>query len=203
MNNLAMASLVPMVVEKTSMGERSYDIFSRLLKDRIVFMTGEVNEVSANLVKAQLLFLESEDPDADIHLYIDSPGGEVDTGMGIFDVMNYISCDVSTICIGKAMSMGSMILMNGAPGKRYIMPNGKVMVHQPSGGSKGKASDMEILYKEIQRTKESLEAIASKCCNQPLDVIHKAMDRDTFMTAQEAMDFGVVDHIITSREEAE
>ncbi|MBE6458848.1 MAG: ATP-dependent Clp endopeptidase proteolytic subunit ClpP [Alphaproteobacteria bacterium] len=193
--------LVPMVIEQTSKGERSFDIYSRLLKERIIFLTGEVNDDISSLVCAQLLFLESEDPKKDIFLYINSPGGSVTAGMAMFDTMNYISCDVNTICIGQACSMGSLLLTAGAKGKRFALPNSQIMIHQPSGGFQGQATDMEIRTKLILDMKKRLNKIYSERTGQKLSVIEKAMERDNFMTPEEAKKFGLIDHIITNREE--
>lgn len=191
-------SLVPMVVEQTSRGERSYDIFSRLLKERIIMLSGEVNDDSANLIEAQLLFLESEDPDKDIYLYINSPGGSITAGMAIYDTMQYIKCDVSTICIGMAASMGSFLLMSGAKGKRYATPNAEVMIHQPLGGFQGQATDFEIHAKRIIKMKEKLNKIYSENTGKPLEVINADVERDNFMSADEAKEYGLIDEIITS-----
>ncbi len=189
-------SLVPMVVEQTSRGERSYDIFSRLLKDRIIMLSGEINDDTANLVVAQLIFLESEDPDKDIYLYINSPGGSITAGMAIYDTMEYIKCDVSTICIGMAASMASFLLMCGAKGKRYALPNSEVMIHQPLGGYQGQATDFEIHAKRIIKMKEKLNKIYSDNTGQPIDVINADVERDNFMSAQEAKEYGLVDEVI-------
>ena len=181
-------SLVPYVIEQTSRGERSYDIYSRLLKERIIFLGEEVNEVTASLVVAQLLFLEAEDPEKDIQLYINSPGGSVTAGFAIYDPMQYIKCDVSTICIGMAASMGAFLLSGGAKGKRMALPNAEIMIHQPLGGAQGQATEIEIAAKHILKTKEKLNKILAENCNQPLDVIAKDTDRDNWMTAEEAKD---------------
>jgi len=194
-------SLVPMVVEQTSRGERSYDIFSRLLKERIIFLTGEVNDEVSALVCAQLLFLEAEDPKKDIFFYINSPGGVVTSGMAMYDTMQYISCDVNTLCIGQACSMGSLLLAGGAKGKRFALPNARIMIHQPSGGFRGQATDIEIHAKEILDMKKRLNQIYAYHTGKKIDVIEKAMERDNFMTPQEAKKFGLIDHIVTSREE--
>lgn len=191
-------SLVPYVVEQTSRGERSYDIYSRLLKDRIIFLGEEVNETTAGLVVAQLLFLESEDPGKDIHLYINSPGGVVTAGLAIYDTMNYIKCDVSTICLGMAASMGAFLLAGGAKGKRYALPNSEVMIHQPSGGAKGQATEIQIVAEKILQTKKKLNEILAANTGQPYEVIERDTDRDNYMTAQEAMDYGLIDHVIVS-----
>jgi len=195
-----MNGLVPMVVEQTSRGERSFDIFSRLLKERIVFLTGEVNDESAALICAQLLFLESENPDKDISFYINSPGGVVSSGLAIFDTMNYIKCDVQTLCIGQAASMGSFLLMAGAKGKRFALPNARIMIHQPSGGFKGQAADIEIQAKEILALRAKLNQMYAERTGQPLDVIEKAMDRDNYMTPEEALKFGLIDKVVISRD---
>ncbi|MCI5949058.1 MAG: ATP-dependent Clp endopeptidase proteolytic subunit ClpP [Oscillospiraceae bacterium] len=192
-------SLVPVVVEQTSRGERSYDIFSRLLKDRIIFLSDEVNDVTASLVVAQLLFLESEDPERDINLYINSPGGVITSGMAIYDTMNYIKCDVSTICIGMAASMGAFLLSCGAKGKRFALPNSEIMIHQPLGGTQGQATDIKIHADRIIKTRQTLNEILSKNTGQPLDVIERDTERDNFMSAEEAMKYGLIDKVITSR----
>ncbi|MBE6907432.1 ATP-dependent Clp endopeptidase proteolytic subunit ClpP [Marasmitruncus massiliensis] len=190
-------SLVPMVVEQTNRGERSYDIFSRLLNDRIVMLCEEVNDTSASLVVAQLLYLEGQDPDKDIHLYINSPGGSVTAGMAIYDTMNYIKCDVSTICVGLAASMGAFLLSSGAKGKRFALPNAEIMIHQPSGGARGQASDIKIHADWILKTREKLNRILSEQTGQPLENIERDTERDNFMSAQEACNYGLVDKIIT------
>ena len=189
-------SLVPYVIEQTSRGERSYDIYSRLLKDRIIFLGEEVNDVSANLIVAQLLFLESEDPNKDINLYINSPGGSVSAGWAIYDTMHYIKCDVSTICIGMAASMGAFLLAGGAKGKRFALPNAEIMIHQPLGGAQGQATEIEIAAKHILRTREKLNSILAERTGQPLEVIQKDTDRDNYMTAEEAMAYGLIDQVI-------
>ncbi len=189
-------ALVPYVIEQTSRGERSYDIYSRLLKERIIFLGEEVNETTASLVVAQLLFLESEDPGKDINLYINSPGGSVTAGMAIFDTMNYIKCDVSTICIGMAASMGAFLLAGGTKGKRFALPNSEIMIHQPLGGAKGQATEIEIAAKHILRTREKLNNILAERTGQPLDVIQKDTERDNYMTADEAMAYGLIDQIM-------
>jgi len=191
-------SLVPMVVEQTSRGERSYDIFSRLLKERIIMLSGEVNDDTANLIVAQLLFLESEDPDKDIYLYINSPGGSITSGMAIYDTMEYIKCDVSTICIGMAASMGAFLLTCGAKGKRYALPNSEIMIHQPLGGFQGQATDFEIHAKRILKIKESLNKILSENTGKPLETIKADVERDNFMSADEAKDYGLVDDVIST-----
>lgn len=188
-----------MVIEQTSRGERSYDIFSRLLNDRIVMLNEEVNDVSAGLVVAQLLYLEGQDPDKDIHLYINSPGGVITAGMAIYDVMNYIKCDVATYCMGLAASMGSFLLSSGAKGKRYALPNAEVMIHQPSGGSQGQATDMKIRTEWILRTREKLNKILAENTGKSPEVIEADCERDNFMTAQEALAYGLIDKVIDKR----
>ena len=192
-------SLVPYVVEQTSRGERSYDIFSRLLNDRIVMLTEEVNDTSASLVVAQLLYLEGQDPTKDISLYINSPGGSVTAGMSIYDTMQYIKCDVSTICMGMAASMGAFLLAAGAKGKRMALPNSDIMIHQPSGGAQGQATDILIHANHIARTKKKLNEILAERTGQPLEVIERDTERDNFMAAQEAADYGLVDKVIYKR----
>ncbi len=192
-------SLVPMVVEQTSRGERSYDIFSRLLNDRIIMLCDEVNDATASLVVAQLLYLEGQDPDKDIHLYINSPGGSVTAGMAIYDTINYIKPDVSTICIGMAASMGAFLLAAGAKGKRFALPNSEIMIHQPLGGAKGQATDIMIHAEHIIRIKSRLNQILSERTGKPLDVIVKDTERDNFMTAQQACDYGLIDKVIEHR----
>lgn len=192
-------NLVPMVVEQTSRGERSYDIFSRLLNDRIVFLADQVNDVTANLVVAQLLFLESVDPDKDISLYINSPGGSITAGMAIYDTMQYIKCDVSTICIGMAASMGAFLLSSGAKGKRMALPNSEIMIHQPLGGFQGQATDIKIHADRIIKIKKDLNRILSENTGKPLEVIERDTERDNFMTAQQAADYGIIDKVITKR----
>ena len=199
MENFLSNALVPTVVENTSKGERAYDIYSRLLKDRIIFLGDEVNDVTAGLVVAQLLFLEAEDPDKDIHLYINSPGGSVTAGMAIYDTMQYIKPDVNTICIGMAASMGAFLLNAGAKGKRFALPNSTIMIHQPLGGAKGQATDIKIHADHIIRTKERLNRILSERTGQPLDVIAKDTERDNFMNAKEAKEYGLVDEIIEKK----
>ena len=189
-------SLVPYVIEQTSKGERSYDIYSRLLKDRIIFLGEEVNDTSASIVVAQLLFLEAEDPEKDIHLYINSPGGSVTAGMAIYDTMQYIKCDVSTVCIGMAASMGAFLLAGGAKGKRFALPNAEIMIHQPLGGAQGQATEIEIAAKHILQTKEKLNRILAENCNQPYDVIAADTDRDNWKTAEEAKAYGLIDQVI-------
>ncbi len=194
-------TLVPMVIEQTAKGERSFDIFSRLLKERIIFLTGEVNDEVSSLVCAQLLFLESEDPKKDIFLYINSPGGVITSGMAMYDTMQYISPEVSTLCIGQACSMGSFLLAGGAKGKRFSLPNSQIMIHQPSGGAKGQAADIEIQAKLILDMRKRLNEIYAANTGQSIKVIEKAMDRDNFMTPLEAKKFGLIDEIITNRKE--
>ena len=191
-------SLVPYVIEQTSRGERSYDIYSRLLKERIIFLDGEVNDASASVIVAQLLFLEAEDPNKDIHLYINSPGGSVTAGMAIYDTMNYIKCDVSTICIGMAASMGAFLLSSGAKGKRYALPNAEVMIHQPSGGAQGQATEIKIVAAHILRTRSKLNEILAANTNQPLEVIERDTERDNYMSAEEAASYGLVDTVISN-----
>ena len=192
-------SLVPYVIEQTSRGERNYDIYSRLLKDRIIFLGEEVNETTASLVVAQLLFLESEDPGKDIHLYINSPGGMVTAGLAIYDTMQYIKCDVSTICVGMAASMGAFLLAGGAKGKRLALPNAEIMIHQPSGGAKGQATEIQIAAENILKTKKKLNEILAANTGKPYDVIAADTERDHYMSAQEAMEYGLIDNVITSR----
>lgn len=192
-------ALVPMVVEQTSRGERSYDIFSRLLNDRIVFLADEVNDTTANLVVAQLLFLESQDPDKDISLYINSPGGSITAGMAIYDTMNYIKCDVSTICIGMAASMGAFLLSAGAKGKRYALPNSEIMIHQPLGGFQGQATDIKIHAQRILDIKEKLNTILAENTGKPLETVKADTERDNFMTAEQAKEYGLIDHVIAHR----
>ena len=193
-------SLVPYVVEQTSRGERNYDIYSRLLKDRIIFLGEEVNETTASLVVAQLLFLESEDPGKDIQLYINSPGGMVTAGMAIYDTMQYIKCDVSTICIGLAASMGAFLLAGGTKGKRLALPNAEIMIHQPSGGAKGQASEIQIAAENILKTKKKLNEILDANTGKPYDVIAADTERDHYMSAEEAMEYGLIDSVITNRQ---
>ena len=192
-------SLVPYVIEQTNHGERSYDIYSRLLKDRIIFLGEEVNDVTASLVVAQLLFLAAEDPDKDINLYINSPGGSVTAGMAIYDTMQYIKPDVSTICIGMAASMGAFLLAGGTKGKRYALPNSEIMIHQPLGGTQGQATEIEIAARHILKTKEKLNKMLSENTGKPLDVIAADTDRDNWMTAEEACAYGLIDSVITNR----
>ena len=191
--------LIPMVIEQTGRGERSYDIYSRLLEDRIIFLTGEINDLVADLVVAQLIFLEGKDSSKDISLYINSPGGQVSSGMAIYDTMNYIKCDVSTICIGMAASMGAFLLSSGAKGKRFALPNSKIMIHQPLGGAQGQASHIAIQAEEILRTKKNLNKILAENTGQPLSKIEVDTDRDFYMTAEEAEKYGLVDKIFYSR----
>lgn len=194
-------SLVPYVIEQTSRGERSYDIYSRLLKERIIFLGEEVNETTASLVVAQLLFLESEDPGKDIHLYINSPGGSVTAGMAIYDTMNYIKCDVSTICMGMAASMGAFLLSGGTKGKRLALPNAEIMIHQPLGGAKGQATEIQIVAEHILQTKRKLNEILAANTGKPIEVIEKDTDRDNYMTAQQALEYGLIDRVISNRKE--
>lgn len=192
-------SLVPYVLESTSRGERTYDIYSRLLKDRIIFLGEEVNDVTAGLVVAQLLFLESEDPGKDINLYINSPGGSVTAGMAIYDTMQFVKCDVATICVGLAASMGAFLFAGGAKGKRMILPNAEIMIHQPSGGARGQATDIQIVANEILRTKRRLNEILAANTGKPIEVIEVDTERDYYMTAEEAVAYGLADKIITKR----
>ncbi|CAM3568299.1 ATP-dependent Clp endopeptidase proteolytic subunit ClpP [Paraphotobacterium marinum] len=194
-----MGALVPMVVEQTSRGERSYDIYSRLLKDRVIFLTGQVEDHMANLVVAQLLFLESENPEKDIYLYINSPGGSVTAGMSIYDTMQFIKPNVSTVCMGQAASMGAFLLAGGEKGKRYVLPNSRVMIHQPLGGFQGQASDIQIHAQEILSIKHKLNKLLAEHTGQTLDVIEKDTDRDNFLSAQESVEYGLVDSILTRR----
>jgi len=198
-NEIYMNTLVPMVVESTNRGERAYDIYSRLLKERIVFLTGPVFDQVGALIAAQLLFLEAENPSKDISFYINSPGGAVTAGLAIYDTMQYIRCDVSTVCIGQAASMGSLLLSAGAPGKRYALPNARVMVHQPSGGFHGQASDIEIHAREILALRGRLNEIYVKHCDQTLEKVEEALDRDRFMSPDEAREFGIVDEVVEHR----
>lgn len=191
-----LAALVPMVVEQTARGERSYDIYSRLLKERVIFMTGPVEDHMANLIVAQLLFLESENPDKDIHLYINSPGGSVTSGLSIYDTMQYIKPDVSTMCIGQAASMGAMLLAGGAEGKRLALPHSRMMIHQPSGGTQGQASDIEIQANEIIKMRQQLNVLLAKHTGQDVDTIARDTERDNYMSAEEARDYGLVDKVI-------
>ena len=193
-------ALVPMVVEQTSRGERSYDIYSRLLNDRIIFLSDEVNDVTASLVVAQMLYLEAQDPDKDIYLYINSPGGSISSGMAIYDTMNYIKCDVSTICVGMAASMGAFLLSSGAKGKRFALPNAEVMIHQPLGGMQGQASDIKIHADHILRIRAKLNKLLAEQTGKPLETIERDTERDNFMTADEACAYGLVDKVITKKE---
>jgi ATP-dependent Clp protease protease subunit len=197
--DLAMNALVPMVVEQTNRGERAYDIYSRLLKERIIFLTGPVNDAVASLICAQLLFLESENPKKDISFYVNSPGGVVTAGLAVYDTMQYIRPDVSTVCVGQAASMGSLLLAAGAKGKRYALPNAKVMVHQPSGGFEGQATDIEIHAREIIKTRARLNEVYCRHTGQPISAIEDAMERDRFLTPDEAKDFGLIDSVVVSR----
>ena len=192
-------SLVPYVIEQTSRGERSYDIYSRLLKDRIIFLGEEVNDVSASLVVAELLFLEAEDPGKDIQLYINSPGGSVTAGMAIYDTMQYIKCDVSTICLGMAASMGPFLLAGGTKGKRFALPNSTIMIHQPSGGAQGQATEIQIVADHIAKTKRTLNEILAANTGQPLEVVEKDTDRDNYMSAEEALAYGLIDGVVTHK----
>ena len=192
-------AFVPMVVEQTGHSERSYDIYSRLLNDRIVFLADEVNDATASLVVAQLLYLEAQDPEKDIHFYINSPGGSISAGMAIYDTMNYIKCDVSTICVGMAASMGAFLLSAGAKGKRCALPNSEIMIHQPLGGMRGQASDIKIHADHILRIKDKLNTILSQVTGKPLEVIARDTDRDNFMSAQEAMEYGLIDKVLEKR----
>ena len=192
-------SLVPYGIEQTSRGERSYDIYSRLLKDRIIFLGEEVNDVSASLVVAELLFLEAEDPGKDIQLYINSPGGSVTAGMAIYDTMQYIKCDVSTICLGMAASMGAFLLAGGTKGKRFALPNSTIMIHQPSGGAQGQATEIQIVADHIAKTKRTLNEILAANTGQPLEVVEKDTDRDNYMSAEEALAYGLIDGVVTHK----
>ena len=198
-DDLQMNTMVPMVVEQTSRGERAYDIFSRLLKERIIFLVGGVNDAVASLVCAQLLFLESENPNKDIHFYINSPGGIVTSGLAIYDTMQYIRSPVSTVCIGQAASMGSLLLTAGAKGKRYALPNARVMVHQPSGGAQGQATDIEIQAREILTLRKRLNEIYVRHTGQPIEAIERKLERDSYLSAEEARDFGLVDEVVEYR----
>ena len=192
-------SLVPYVIEQTSRGERSYDIYSRLLKERIIFLSEEVNSTTASLIVAQLMFLEAEDPEKDIHFYINSPGGSVTDGFAIYDTMNYVKCDVATYCMGMAASMGAFLLAGGTKGKRYALPNAEIMIHQPLGGAKGQATEIEIAAKQILATKQRLNRILSENTGKPIDIIAADTERDNWKTAEEALEYGLIDHIITAR----
>ncbi len=191
--------LVPMVVDQTSNGERSYDIYSRLLEDRIIFLTGEINDAVANMIVAQLIYLEGKNPDKDIFLYINSPGGSVSAGLAIFDTINFIKCDVSTCCIGLAASMGAFLLASGTKGKRFALPNSEIMIHQPLGGAQGQASDIEIQAKHIQTIKEKINRILSERTGQPLEKVEKDTDRDFYMSAEQALEYGLIDKIFEKR----
>lgn len=193
-------SLVPMVVEQTNRGERSYDIFSRLLNDRIIMLCEEVTDASASLVVAQMIYLEGQDPDKDIQLYINSPGGSVTAGMAIYDTMNYIKCDVCTTCIGMAASMGAFLLSGGAKGKRFALPNAEIMIHQPSGGAKGQATDINIVAEHILKTKKKLNAIMAANTGKPIEIIEQDTERDHYMSAEEAKEYGLIDHVISAHE---
>jgi ATP-dependent Clp protease protease subunit len=193
------SALIPYIVEQTSRGERSYDIYSRLLEDIIIFLSGEIDDAVANTVVAQLIYLEAKDPSKDISLYINSPGGSVSAGLAIYDTMNYIKCDVSTICIGMAASMGAFLLSSGAKGKRYALPNSEIMIHQPLGGAQGQASDIKIAAEHILRTKKKLNTILSQNSGKPLEVIEKDTDRDNYLSADEALAYGLIDKVFTKR----
>ena len=198
-NNIRMNTLIPMVVDQTATGERSYDIYSRLLEDRIIFLTGEINDATANIVVAQLIYLEGKNPDKDIYLYINSPGGSVSAGLAIYDTIKYIKCDVVTICIGLAASMGAFLLSSGTKGKRYALPNSEIMIHQPLGGAQGQASDIEIQARHIQHIKEKINQILSEATGQDLKKVQKDTDRDYYMTAEQAKEYGLVDDIFYTR----
>lgn len=198
-NNIKMNALIPMVVDQTASGERSYDIYSRLLEDRIIFLTGEINDVTANIVVAQLIYLEGKNPDKDIYLYINSPGGSVSAGLAIYDTIKYIKCDVVTICIGLAASMGAFLLSSGTKGKRYALPNSEIMIHQPLGGAQGQASDIEIQARHIQHIKDKINQILSEATGQELKKVQKDTDRDYYMTAEQAKEYGLVDDIFYTR----
>ena len=193
------SALVPYIVEQTSRGERSYDIYSRLLEDRIIFLSGEIDDATANTVVAQLIYLEAKDPSKDISLYITSPGGSVSAGLAIYDTMNYVKCDVSTICIGMAASMGAFLLSSGAKGKRYALPNSEIMIHQPLGGAQGQASDIKIAAEHILKTKAKLNSILSANSGKPVEVIERDTDRDNFLSAQEALEYGLIDKVFYKR----
>ena len=192
-------SLVPYVIEQTSRGERSYDIYSRLLKDRIIFLSEEVNDVTASLVVTQMLFLESEDPNKDINFYINSPGGSVTAGFAIYDTMQYIKCDVSTICVGLAASMGAFLLAGGTKGKRMALPNAEIMIHQPSGGARGQATEIQIVAENILKTKRKLNEMLAANTGKPIEIIEKDTDRDNYMSAEEALEYGLIDKVISKR----
>lgn len=196
-------TLIPMVVEQSGRGERAYDIYSRLLKDRIIFLGSSIDDYVANLIIAQLLYLESEDPDKDIHIYINSPGGLVSAGLAIYDTMQYVKPDVSTICIGQAASMGALLLAGGHHGKRFALPNSRILIHQPLGGAQGQATDIDIQAKEILRVREELATIMSKHTGQPLDKVHRDTERDFFMTGQQGKDYGIIDKVIEKRQASE
>ena len=198
-NNIKMNTLIPMVVDQTATGERSYDIYSRLLEDRIIFLTGEINDATANIVVAQLIYLEGKNPDKDIYLYINSPGGSVSAGLAIYDTIKYIKCDVVTICIGLAASMGAFLLSSGTKGKRYALPNSEIMIHQPLGGAQGQASDIEIQARHIQHIKDKINQILSEATGQDLKKVQKDTDRDYYMTAEQAKEYGLVDDIFYTR----
>ena len=193
------SALVPYIVEQTSRGERSYDIYSRLLEDRIIFLSGEIDDATANTVVAQLIYLEAKDPSKDISLYINSPGGSVSAGLAIYDTMNYVKCDVSTICIGMAASMGAFLLSSGAKGKRYALPNSEIMIHQPLGGAQGQASDIKIAAEHILKTKEKLTRIVAENSGKPFEEVEKDTDRDNFLSAKEALDYGLIDKVFYKR----
>ena len=193
-------ALVPMVVEQTSRGERSYDIYSRLLNDRIIFLSDEVNDTTASLIVAQMLYLEAQDPDKDIYFYINSPGGSISSGMAIYDTMNYIKCDVSTICVGMAASMGAFLLSSGAKGKRFALPNAEIMIHQPLGGMQGQASDIKIHADHILKIRDKMNTLLAEQTGKPLSTIRKDTDRDNFMSAEEAKTYGLIDKVITKKE---
>ena len=198
-NNIRMNTLIPMVVDQTATGERSYDIYSRLLEDRIIFLTGEINDATANIVVAQLIYLEGKSPDKDIYLYINSPGGSVSAGLAIYDTIKYIKCDVVTICIGLAASMGAFLLSSGTKGKRYALPNSEIMIHQPLGGAQGQASDIEIQARHIQHIKDKINQILSEATGQDIKKVQKDTDRDYYMTAEQAKEYGLVDDIFYTR----
>lgn len=193
------SALVPYIVEQTSRGERSYDIYSRLLEDRIIFLSGEIDDATANTVVAQLIYLEAKDPSKDISLYINSPGGSVSAGLAIYDTMNYVKCDVSTICIGMAASMGAFLLSSGAKGKRFALPNSEIMIHQPLGGAQGQASDIKIAAEHILKTKEKLTRILAENSGKPFEIVEKDTDRDNFLSAQEALEYGLIDKVFYKR----
>lgn len=199
MNELVNA-LVPIVIEQTAKGERSFDIYSRLLKERVIFLTGQVEDHMANLIVAQLLFLESENPEKDIYIYINSPGGSVTAGLAIYDTMRYIKCDIATVCVGQAASMGAFLLSGGTNGKRYVLPNARVMIHQPLGGFQGQATDFEIHAREILTIKEKLNRLMAEHCGKTLEEVVRDTERDNFLSAQQAVDYGLVDQILTKRE---